>query len=58
MDWIICAILSYIVLRFWWKTDEDAYDGRNTVKNRFRKRKQRKLTDDEIISVIIPTIKK
>lgn len=57
MDAIFCIVLSFIVIRWWWKYDEDAYDGRNTVKNRFRKRK-RKLTDEELIAAVLPTINK
>lgn len=56
MDAIFCIVLSYIVIRFWWKSKNDGYDGRNTVKNRFRKKKPRKITDEELISAVIPTI--
>ena len=56
MDTVFCIVLSYIVIRMWWKSGHSENDGRNTVKNRFRKRKQRRLTDEEFISVIFPTI--
>ena len=59
MDALFCIVLSIIVLRWWWKGGAGPInDGRNTVGNRFSKRKnRRKLTTDEVITVVLPTIR-
>lgn len=57
-DFVWFCIITYFVLRWWWKSDQGIDDGRNTVGNRFSKKrnKQRSLTDDEFIAAILPTI--
>lgn len=58
MDMFWGITLSIIVLNLWWKSRQPKdidESRRNTVKNRFRKRGR--ITDEEIITVIIPTIK-
>ena len=56
MDAFFCITLSAIVLRKWWKSGKNPTPEhrRNTVKNRWERKK--KLTTDEIITVVIPTI--
>ena len=56
MDAIFCIVLSYIVLRIWWKSNKNPTPEhrRNTVKNKWERKKR--LTTDEVITVVIPTI--
>lgn len=57
IDWILCIVLSYIVIRMYWKDQQlprQIEHRRNTVKNRFAKK--RRITDEELITVVLPTI--
>ena len=59
MEAIFCIVLSYIVIRYWWKNDTDEprdESRRNTVKARWDRKRRRKITTDEVITVILPTI--
>lgn len=56
-DFVPFLICLFIVLRIWWKSNQEIDDGRNTVGNRFSKKKRnRKITDEELITVVFPTI--
>lgn len=63
MDPVFCVILSTIVIRSWWKNRDSETsgpgDGRNTIMNRWDRKtaaKNRRLTTDEVITVVLPTI--